>query len=61
MAKSYVPHMLFLVKRLNIYITKHQTTIFGFVTDSAQQDAITNCNTCLASLLALITRAPETP
>lgn len=60
-AKSYVPYMLFMVRRLNVYITKHQSTIFKYVGVQAHRDAITNCNQCLGSLLALLDRPVEGP
>lgn len=61
MAKSYVPRMLLLAKALNVYITKHQSTIFKYVTDQPTQAAITNCNSCLNSLLALLPPTREQP
>lgn len=61
MRKSYVPQLLFLARRLSIYITRHQSTIFVFVTDPAKQEAITNCNACLTSLVSLLNRPTEAP
>jgi hypothetical protein len=60
-AKSYVPRMLFLARMLSVYLAKHQTTIFRYVTDPTQQAAISNCSACLTSLLNLIQRPTEQP
>jgi hypothetical protein len=60
-AKSYVPQLLKLMKALSLYLTKHQTTIFKYVTDPTHQAAITTCASDLTHCLSLFNRPDEQP
>ena len=61
MPKSYVPQMLKLMKGLSLYLSKHQDTLFKFVTDPTHQASITQCATDLQHCLSLFNRPRETP
>jgi len=51
MARSYVPQLIKLIVRLNVYVVKHQSTIAGYLTGTQ----LTAWNAFIPCLNALVT------